>query len=165
MAPGAESLAELARQVRGETLRLLAAAPDDWLTWAPEGTSNHILWHAGHAVWVQDGLFVELVTGHSELPAGWNETFGMDGRPVKATNAIQAWPSRVEVAHLLSRQLTRVLELLETLPADALTAPVLPDVGQRNLLSAAVHGWHDEAKHQGEMYLLLKLRRAMASPR
>ena len=62
MHENATHLAELARQIRGETLKLLAAAPDDWLTFAPEGTSNHILWHAGHAVWLQDVLFVEVVT-------------------------------------------------------------------------------------------------------
>jgi hypothetical protein len=35
-------------------------------------------------------------------------------------------------------------------------------LGHRSLLSTIVHGLHDEAKHQGEMYLLLKLCRARA---
>ena len=46
----AQQLAEMARQVRGDTLRLLAAAPEASLLFAPPGTSNHILWHAGHAL-------------------------------------------------------------------------------------------------------------------
>jgi len=33
-------------------------------------------------------------------------------------------------------------------------------LGRRSLLSSMVHGLNDEAKHQGEMYLLLKLCRA-----
>ena len=63
-------LAELAREVRGDTLRILAATGDAELTWAPTGTTNHILWHAGHALWLQDALCVRLLTGHSELPEG-----------------------------------------------------------------------------------------------
>lgn len=56
-------LKELARQVRGDTLQVFDATQDDWLTWAPPGTSNHILWHAGHAVWLQDLMCVELLSG------------------------------------------------------------------------------------------------------
>ena len=87
----AATLTELVRQVRSGTLEILAAADERWLTWAPPGTSNHILWHAGHALWLGDVLGVELITGQSELPPGWPETFGMDCRPVGETNR---WPSR-----------------------------------------------------------------------
>jgi hypothetical protein len=153
---------ELARQVRGDTLRLLAAAPKDWLTWAPPGTSNHVLWHAGHALWLQDVLFIELVTGQSELPAGWAETFGMDCRSVKETDAIRGWPSRAEIQHRLNEQLSRVLQLLAELPAEKLASDARPILGSRNLLSCLIHAWHDEAKHQGEMYLLLKQCKAAA---
>ena len=159
-------LAELARQVRGDTLRLLSQMPDEWLTFAPPGTSNHILWHAGHALWVQDVLFVEPATGRSELPAGWETTFGMDGRPVAVTNARQLWPARGEIQQLLTAQLPRVIELLAQLPPEKLAAdaPPLPEFGPRNLLSCYIHAWHDEAKHQGEMYLLFKQRRANRRP-
>ena len=88
------TLQELTRQVRGKTLEILAAAPPAWLTFAPAGTSNHILWHAGHALWLQDVLCIELLTGHSELPDGWSDTFGMRCRPVKQTTQ---WPSRDEL--------------------------------------------------------------------
>jgi hypothetical protein len=160
--PAPDHLAELARQVRGDTLRLLAATPDDWLTYAPAGTSNHILWHAGHAVWLQDVLFIEPATGRCELPAGWEETFGMDCRPLNETSVRKLWPSRREVERLLTAQLPRVLELLADLPAAnlAAAAPPLPGYGSRNLQSCCIHAWHDEARHQGEMYLLTKLRRA-----
>jgi hypothetical protein len=153
-------LAELAQQVRGDTLRLLAAAPESWLTWAPQGTSNHVLWHAGHALWLQDVLFVERATGKSELPDGWAETFGMDCRPVSITNEMRAWPNRADIDRLLKEQLRRVLQLASELPADRLAATAPAVHGGRNLLSGFVHAWHDEAKHQGEMYLLLKLRKA-----
>ena len=36
-------LIELAKQVRGTTVQLLAGVPEDWLLWAPTGTSNHIV--------------------------------------------------------------------------------------------------------------------------
>ena len=48
-----EVLQELAREVRQGTLQILAATQAAWLTWAPPHTSNHILWHAGHALWLQ----------------------------------------------------------------------------------------------------------------
>jgi DinB superfamily len=154
------SLLELAHQVRGDTLKLLAAAPEPWLTWSPPRTSNHILWHAGHALWLQDVLFIEPATGQSELPAGWSELFGMDCRPVRITNYMHDWPSREEIERRLKAQLNRVLQVIATLPADVLAADARPIRGARNLLFSAIHAWHDEAKHQGEMYLLFKLRRA-----
>ena len=147
-------LQEVARQVRGDTIKLLENCPLEWLTRAPEGTSNHILWHAGHALWLQDVLFIEPLTGTSELPPGWAEKFGMDCRPVKLT---RDWPSREELLGLLLAQRERVLALLGGLSAEQVAPTALPIVGRRSLVSAAIHAWHDEAKHQGEMYLLMKL--------
>ncbi len=155
MPTDAAHLIELARQVRGDTLKLLEAAPAAWLTWAPAGTSNHVLWHAGHALWLGDVLTIEPITGRSELPAGWAATFGMGCRPVSQT---RDWPPRDHIAQLLTAQLSRIEQLLAALPADRLSDPQ-PVLGRRSLVGAIVHGLHDEAKHQGEMYLLLKLRR------
>jgi len=154
------ALLELARQVRSDTLRLLGAAPKDWLLFAPPGTSNHVIWHAGHALWLQDVLFIEPATGASELPAGWAESFGMDCRPVKETDARRLWPTFSEIDQRLKAQLVRMIQLVDELPTAILAADAPPIRGSRNLLSAAIHAWHDEAKHQGEMYLLLKQRKA-----
>lgn len=143
------TLRELARQVRGGTLELLAAAPRGALTWAPPGTSNHILWHAGHALWLQDVLGVRLLSGTSELPPGWANRFGMDCAPLESQTA---WPERGQIADHLHRQFHRVMELLDQ------EHPRGP--GCEDRLHRMVHGWHDEARHQGEMYLLLKQYRA-----
>jgi len=140
-------LAEMARQVRAETLRILALADSAWLTWSPPGTSNHMLWHAGHALWVADVLCIEPITSRSELPIGWSEKFGSDCRPVNQT---RDWPTRDDILRLLAAQLDRVLELLAN----------LPPAGPGSLAADIIHGWHDEAKHQGEMFLLLKMCRA-----
>ncbi len=150
------SLKELALQVRKETLRFLAAVPDPWLTWAPEGTSNHILWHAGHALWLQDVLCVQPLTGQSELPDGWAKMFGANCRPVAAT---KDWPSREETSKLLRRQLERMLELFAE-HADRLNVIGPQPAAGWELVRGIIHGLHDEAKHQGEMYLLMKLCRA-----
>lgn len=152
----APQLVELASQVRLITIESLAAAPEQSLLWAPPGTSNHILWHAGHALWAQDVLFVELITGQSELPPGWGETFGADCRPVRETNRLRAWPSRAEVERLLRDQLERVIGLLDEVAEDRLSPDAPPTLDSWNLLFCCVHAWHDEAKHQGEMHLLLK---------
>ncbi|MCS7168327.1 MAG: DinB family protein [Gemmatales bacterium] len=152
-----EMLKELARQVRGRTRDILAAARTEWLTWAPEGTSNHILWHAGHAVWLLDVLGIELLTGKSELPAGWAETFGMRCRPPRLTTD---WPSREQVDRLLAEQLRRFCQLLEGTPEERFTIPPDPHKARYCLAGQILHGLHDEACHSGEMYLLLKMCRA-----
>jgi hypothetical protein len=146
-------LAELAREVRQSTLDILSAARPDWLTWAPPGTTNHILWHAGHALWLSDLMCVEPLSGRSELPPGWAQAFGMDSQPASTTH----WPTRDEVKALLTRQLARMIELLAAATDDQLSSPV-PSLKSRSTLAGwIIHGLHDEAKHSGEMYLLWKL--------
>ena len=68
-----------------------------------------MLWHAGHALWLQDVLCVQLLTRRRELPPGWAETFGINCWPVKET---EEWPNRDEIREFLRTQLDRVVELL-----------------------------------------------------
>ena len=155
---GAETLIALARQVRGRTMAILERAEPAWLMWAPAGTANHILWHAGHALWAQDVLCIELLTGRSELPAGWAKHFDMESRPAADKGP---WPSREELLAALKTQLVRMEAILKaTDPAllGALSAP--GDTGWH-----IVHALHDEACHSGEMYLLFKLCRAGKGPK
>jgi hypothetical protein len=150
-------VAILAYQVRECTLRLFDATEPGALTWTPPGTVNHILWHAGHAVWVADVLTTEPVTGESDLPPGWAETFGQDSKPA----TIRHWPEPLEVRSRLESQMHRILDLLhEYRETIAEKANQKPSEESWPLLYGIIHGWHDEARHQGEMYLLLKLWRA-----
>src|SRR5688572_4873127 len=135
MTHAATPLIELAQQVRGDTLRLLEAAPDAWLTWAPPGTSNHILWHAGHALWLGDVLTIEPIIGQSELPADWAESFGMDCRPVSQT---RDWPDRSTIHQLLTRQLARIEQLIAALPPQRL-AVAQSMLRRRSLVSSIIH--------------------------
>jgi hypothetical protein len=150
----AAGLSELAAQVRSISLRQLEFSDHSMLTWTPHGTSNHILWHAGHALWVADILTIEPLTGRSELPNGWASTFGQDSRPAETTK----WPDGAEVFNLLEAQLGRVLRLFTT-QAVTIVARANETIPQNGwpLLSGIIHGWHDEARHQGEMHLLAKL--------
>ncbi len=149
------AIKELARQVRQGTLQLLANVEPQWLTWAPPGTSNHILWHAGHALWLQDVLCLQPLTGRSALPTSWEETFGMNCRPVKETTR---WPTREEIAELLTVQLDQIRAALDATDEAALSNVV--NARGDTLAGRIIHGFHDEAKHQGEMHLLTKLCRA-----
>lgn len=156
-----ESIKLLVQQVRGATLDILEGVPEEWLTWSPEGTANHILWHAGHALWVQEVLTLRPLTGVDDLPVGWEDTFGQDCRPVATTST---WPARAELADLLKGQQDRVLRTLDSHRQTLIDHPGLESEGAGwPLLDGIVHGWHDEARHQGEMYLLFKLQRAAAS--
>jgi hypothetical protein len=144
-----EALQELARQVRRDTIRVLDAAEPAWLTYAPAGTSNHILWHAGHALWLQDVLCERLLGAGGKLPSGWDDKFGMNCTP---PNETREWPSREE--------LERVLDLLAAASDDRLADIADPGRGSATLADRILHGLHDEAKHCGEMYLLFKMCRA-----
>jgi hypothetical protein len=148
------AVAELAKQVRQSTLKRLEVPDRALLTWSPAGTSNHILWHAGHAVWLQDLLTIVPVTGCSELPKGWAAKFGQNSLP----GAVTDWPSDAEVRSLLVSQLERILSLLNSKAEEIASGAnrIAKETGWP-LVSGMIHGWHDEARHQGEMYLLLKL--------
>lgn len=149
----ADLLHELARQVRQGTIQLLQAFPEKALTFAPPGTSNHALWHAGHAIWLLDVLGIQPLTGHSELPKDWEGHFGMNCEPV-ADRVF--WPTRTMLIHQLREQYQRFVQLLQQATPDQLSKAVGP--GEHDtVMSRIIHALHDEARHQGEMYLLYKL--------
>jgi hypothetical protein len=149
---------ELAAEVRHKTVQLLQASRASELTWTPPGTANHVLWHAGHALWLQDVLCIELVTGRSELPQGYAELFQMGSRPARLH---RPWPARDELSHHLQAQLSRLQEVIGSVPdADFDRPPRHTHPGDSRTLGYCIlHGLHDEANHQGEMYLLLKMQR------
>jgi hypothetical protein len=154
----ARCLQDLATDVRNRTIQLLQAASPSESTWTPPGTSNHILWHAGHALWAEDVLCIQLVTGSSELPRGWDEMFRMGSRPALWK---QPWPAKEELLSQLRAQLPRLIHLIGSLSETQMNArPPFPHRGDTRALGESIlHGLHDEANHQGEMYLLLKMQR------
>ena len=65
---------------------------------------------------------------------------------------------------LLETQLDRVLTLLEEQASSIIErARETPPNSDWPLLIGIIHGWHDEARHQGEMHLLAKLYRQSKS--
>jgi len=158
--PAADSLLILLDEVRGKTLQILEAARDEWLTWAPPGTQNHIAWHAGHCAWVTDVLITNPITGKEELPTTWAATFGQHGTPPAMTTS---WPARTDLLRRLRDQHARLRQLLSPLTDEQLFAPPRQWGGPRPLAYFVTHALHDEANHQGEMYLLLKMCRARSS--
>ena len=155
------ALVDLAEQVRDTTLQLLHVPDPAWLTWSPAGTTNHILWHGGHALWLQDVLTIQPLTGRSQLPRGWAAMFGQGSKPA----AVQEWPSVLLIRDFLGEQLRCITTLLREHERQIAAwadehATTAAHAGRRTPLGAMIHGWHDEARHQGEMYLLLKLCRA-----
>ncbi|HUG66610.1 MAG TPA: DinB family protein [Pirellulaceae bacterium] len=149
-----EILQELARQVRGDTIRILDTAEPEWLTYSPPGTANHILWHAGHALWLQDLLCERLLGAGGGLPSGWSEKFGMNCQSPSRT---EDWPHREELRILLQAQLGRVLDQLAAASDNRLAEIADASRGPATISDRIIHGLHDEAKHCGEMYLILKL--------
>lgn len=60
----------------------------------------------------------------------------------------------------LQTQLGRTLELLDGTSDDVLVRMPTRLSGNRTTLGWIIHGLHDEAKHNGEMYLLWKMCRS-----
>jgi hypothetical protein len=81
----------------------------------------------------------------------------MNCRPVHQT---RDWPSRHEVIGQLNAQWLRLQTILAELPATRIGRNEAELTQQ---VSRFIHGLHDEARHQGEMYLLFKLCRARAA--
>ncbi|MDB4766706.1 DinB family protein [bacterium] len=144
------TLQELIRQVRSFTIELLAVDKREMYLWSPAGTSNHMIWHAGHSLWVQDVLCVEPLTGASELPEQWAEQFGQNCNPVASQTD---WPDQKTIQDLLSKQQKRLTELVGSMRDDQL---VVDANNPKDLVGGIIHGLHDEGRHQGEMYLLFK---------
>lgn len=145
--------------IRRHTLALLDVFSDQEALWTPPGTSNHAIWHAGHALWVQDVLCLQIINGTGELPFGWEQQFGMGSHPGRQKNG---WPARSEVRTHLEKQVPYIIATLDSLsPSDLDARPRFAHPGDpRTLWECVRHGLHDEANHQGEMYLLLKMNRS-----
>jgi len=151
---GSAVLLNFAKEIRLATLKRLREAEQEWMTFAPAGTSNHIAWHAGHALWVQDYLCVEPLTGESELSGSWADQFGIDCQPVGDQ---KDWPSKKELLALLEKQDRRIQELLTQVSEGRLAEVARPEKGEATVADRIAHGLIDEAKHCGEIYLLMKL--------
>jgi hypothetical protein len=142
----------MAREIRGKTLKLLDGLSDEQTRFAAPGLHNTILWHAGHGVMLMEHLGIMPLSGaqQSGYPAGWYETFSWKSDP----RTVTTWPSADEVRSELTRQLGRLIPLLESAGEATLSKP---DAKGRPMRYLILHGLHDEAIHQGEMWLLRKM--------
>ena len=148
-----ESLLLLAGEVRGKTFRLLDGVSDQHARFAAPGLSNSILWHAGHALVVVEHLSVMPATGKpAGYPPGWFETFSWKSTPAQITE----WPPLSDVIVALREQLARLSAAIPTLSPQQLQQIVDP-AKNRTLRYSILHGLHDEANHQGEIWLLRKM--------
>ena len=150
-----ETLLTLADEVRGKTLRLLDGVPPELARFTGPGLSNSTLWHAGHALMLVEHLcIIPASKSQPRYPPGWFEMFSWDSLP--ASVPTHAWPDLPEVVAHLREQLPRLREVIHTLTPQQLDRPTAPG-RSRTLRYSIVHGLHDEASHQGEIYLLRKL--------
>ena len=148
-----ETLLLLAKEVRGKTLRLLEGVDDRQALFAAPGLNNSILWQGGHALIVVEHLGVSPATGKPPAyPAGWFEKFSWQSKPATVTS----WPEAEEVRGALRDQLQRLIAAIEPLSEEKLNQ-VVDTARNRTLRYSILHGLHDEAGHQGEMYLLKKM--------
>jgi len=148
-----ESLMLMAKEVRGKTLRLLDGIDDAQARFSAPGLNNSILWNAGHSLIVVEHLGNSPATGKPPIyPDGWFDKFSWKSNPATIT----AWPTIEEVRAALRDQLQRLTTVIETLTESQLSRITDP-AKNRTLRYSILHGLHDEAGHQGEIYLLKKM--------
>ena len=148
-----QTLMMLLKDVRGKTLRILEGLTDAQAQFAAPGLQNSILWHAGHALVVVEHLGVAAMSGaEPSYPKGWFEKFSWQSKPATVTE----WPSVGEVRGELEEQLGKLSGLIET-ASDAELDKVVDVNRNRTLRYSVMHGLHDEAGHQGEMWVLRKM--------
>ena len=158
-----QTLLTLADEVRGKTLRRLDGVPDELARFTGPGLNNSILWHAGHALMLVEHLCITPATGgRPQYPAGWFEMFGWGSVPAAVPR--EAWPPLGDVVERLREQLERLRATIGGLTPQDLDRVIDP-ARNRTLRYSIVHGLHDEACHQGEIYLLRKLYAARAGSR
>jgi hypothetical protein len=149
-----ETLLLLLKDVRGKTLRILDGVSEEQARFAPPGLHNHILWHAGHSLVVVEHLGVAEATGKPAVyPEGWFEKFSWKSEPAK----VKDWPSVAEVKAKLIDQAERLTTVINSLSEAHLSRASGDASKGRTLRWAILHGLHDEAGHQGEMWLLKKM--------
>lgn len=150
-----ETLLLLANEVRGKTLRLLDGIPADLARYTGPGLNNSALWHAGHSLTVVEHLCVVAATGgEPAYPKGWFEMFSWKSTPASVPR--EAWPALADVVEKLRDQLGRLQGIISGLTPEQLDRVTDP-TRNRTLRYSILHGLHDEAGHQGEIYLLKKL--------
>ena len=153
-----DSLLLLANEVRSKTLWLLDDLTEDMARFAAPGLTNTILWHAGHVLVVVEHLAIAPAAGGlPQVPQGWFDIFGWDSRP----RLVIDWPAIADVIAELRGQLPRLISALAALTPSHLNQ-VHDQASGTTLRYDILHGLHDEANHQGEMWLLKKMYRKTA---
>lgn len=148
-----ETLVQLAYEVRAKTLWLIEGISDEMARFAAPGLFNSVLWHAGHVLVVVEHLGVAQATGlPPAVPEGWFEKFGWGSQPQTVTQ----WPALAEVDAELRGQLPRLIAALSSLSPQQLDQ-VIDTANGTTLHYDILHALHDEANHQGEMWLLRKM--------
>lgn len=148
-----ETLLLLAKDVRGKTLRLLEDVNDQQARFAAPGLNNTILWNAGHALIVVEHLGAMAATGRpAAYPSEWFDKFSWQSKPA----TVASWPGIEQVRAALREQLQRLTAAIEPLSPQQLSQ-ISDPAKNRTLRYSILHGLHDEAGHQGEIYLLKKM--------
>jgi DinB superfamily len=147
-----KSLAMLVFEVRWKTLKMLEGLTHEQAMGVAPGMNNSILYHAGHGYAVQEHLAVaKLEKREPKLIEGF-EVFMWNSPPTAST----VYPHIDKVKAALIQQRDHLIKLIEGMDASAFDEIVNPEKG-RTLRYVVLHGLHDEANHQGEIWLIRKL--------
>lgn len=155
MYPSADpTLLDLCDEVRKKTLKRLEDVTEEQARFVPSGLQNSILWHAGHAYVVTEWLTMGAMAAETTCPDGWFEMFSWMSKPEEVS--ADAWPTLQEVVQQLRVQHGRLHSAIQNIAAERLDQPAADDATV-SVRFRIMHGFHDEACHSGEIWLLRKM--------
>ncbi len=150
-------------QCRGMVLGYLNGIPDARAAEQPAGQVNHPAWTLGHLLLVENGV-VHTLSGKAavELPANWQELYGMGSKPTSNRAAYQ--PLEFYVSNFKKTRAAMV-DVIKSYKPEDLEKPFpdeklrsfLPTIGRAVLFAGLVH----EGYHAGQ---IASWRKAMGLP-
>jgi hypothetical protein len=114
--------------------RLVIDVPEEMMTRQPHSAVNHPAWVIGHLIYSFQLIGGEMGLS-SWLAPNWEQRFGTGSTPA---DALEAYPSKLELLELLSDAKQRVVRRVVELGIDGLSVP-LPDVRHRHVFPTLGH--------------------------
>jgi len=140
---------------RRSTLGFLEDIPEDKLCYQPFPGTNHALWIIGHLACTDNFLLTAIGGRQTDLPATWNELFGMGSTPQPDPDA---YPPPAEVRQQLDARRDELIEWFKSMDGDQLVAPLPEDYQTFARDHAALMtsiAWH-EGLHAGQLTVVRK---------
>jgi len=143
------------RILREKNLNLIESVSEKNLTYIPDGFSNHIYWHAGHILTVQESLLYRRTNLEMHIPESYLKYFAKGTSPEDFDESI---PKISEIIKRLTISLLQIEKDILKYQNEKYDEPVMVSFGMRltSFADALLALPYHEAYHFGSMKMLQK---------